>query len=280
MAIISAFADEIDQDPDVQIEVLKANDIRHVELRGAWGTNVMKFDRAQCSALKKRFDEAGLAVSCIASPIGKIRLDEDLDQHFEDFKHAVELSDYFGCRRVRIFSFYPPQGQDIADHRQTVIDQLKRMYDYVEGRDVVLLLENETRIYGDTPARCLDLMETLKPDQRRLVMAFDPANFVAVDALPVYQSCWKPLARYVGYFHMKDRQAGPTAPCVPCGQGVGDVEMILRDVADWPTSGQIILALEPHLKTAGQFAGSTGPELFKVAADALRQVCQSAGLAC
>jgi sugar phosphate isomerase/epimerase len=179
---------------------------------------------------------------------------------------------------VRIFSFYPPQGQKIADHRATVIDRLRQMYDYVESRDVQLVLENETGIYGDTPERCLDLMEALRPDDTQLVMAFDPGNFVAVGALPVHETCWKPLRKYVGYFHMKDRKMGAKAPCVPCGQGDGDVQKILTDAAQSGQDQDAILALEPHLKAAGQFAGTTGPELFKVAADALKQLCQTVGL--
>jgi sugar phosphate isomerase/epimerase len=179
---------------------------------------------------------------------------------------------------VRIFSFYPPQGRNIAEHRTAVIDRLKQMYDYVEDRNVQLVLENETGIYGDTPQRCVDLLDELRPDPTQLVMAFDPGNFVAVGALPVYETCWKPLRKYVGYFHMKDRKMGAKAPCVPCGQGDGDVQKILTDAVQSGQDQDSILALEPHLKAAGQFAGTTGPELFKVAADALKQVCQAVGL--
>jgi len=276
MAIISAFADEIDPSPNVQIKVLNQAGIDHVDLRGAWGVNVMKLSEDQRGRLKERFDDAGVKVACIGSPIGKIRLDDDLDQHFEDFKHAVELTDQFECHYIRIFSFYPPQGQDIIDHRQTVIDRLQQMCEYVKGSQITLVLENESDIYGDKPEQCLDLMRELQAQSPHLVMAFDPANFVVADALPVYETCWQPLRDYVGYFHIKDRQAGPTAPCVPCGQGAGDVEKILADAAkmrqDW------ILTLEPHLKTAGQFAGSTGADLFKVAARALIEVCDRVGM--
>jgi len=276
MAIISAFADEIDPSPNVQIKVLNQVGIDHVDLRGAWGVNVMQLSADQQGRLKERFDDAGIKVACIGSPIGKIRLDDDPDQHFEDFKRAVELTDRFECRYIRIFSFYPPQGQDIIDHRQTVIDRLQQMCEYVEGSEVILVLENESDIYGEKPEQCLDLMRELQAQSGHVVMAFDPANFVVAGALPVYESCWQPLRDYVGYFHIKDRQSGPTAPCVPCGQGAGDVEKILADAAkirqDW------ILTLEPHLKTAGQFAGTTGADLFKEAAKALIEVCDRVGM--
>jgi hypothetical protein len=45
-----------------------------------------------------------------------------------------------------------------------------------KGHDAVLLHENEKEIYGDIPARCPDVVESIGSDQLRL--AWDPANFV------------------------------------------------------------------------------------------------------
>ena len=72
------------------MDVMEANGIRHVELRGAWGLNVMKLTDAQCAELKKQFTDRGFGVSCIASPIGKVRIDEDYRKHFDLFKRAVD----------------------------------------------------------------------------------------------------------------------------------------------------------------------------------------------
>jgi len=136
-------------------------------------------------------------------------------------------------------------------------------------------LENETHIYGDTPERCGQLMAALAG--LKVKMAFDPANFVSIDQVPVYQRCWVPLRRYVGYFHMKDQVREPTRHAVPVGQGEGDCDKILREVADSGYDG--FLALEPHLSKAGQFSGFTGPELFVVAATALKKLCAKVGMA-
>ena len=55
MPKISAFADEISQDPNEQMDCLEANGVRYIELRAAFGVNVMKFTKEQCSDLKKRY---------------------------------------------------------------------------------------------------------------------------------------------------------------------------------------------------------------------------------
>lgn len=274
-AKISAFADEIDADPRLQVKTLQAVGVRYVELRGAWGVNVLKLSDSQVAELKQLFADSGLAISCIASPIGKVRLDEDWNQHFDEFKHAVDLAERCGAGYIRIFSYYAPQGGRIEDHGDEVIRRLRQHADYVADRPVTLALENETGIYGDTPERCGQLMAALAGT--KVVMAFDPANFVHIDQVPVYERCWTPLRKYVGYFHMKDHARQPAKRSVPVGQGEGDCDKILRDVADSGYDG--FLAVEPHLAKAGQFSGFSGPELFTVAVRALQDLCAKVGLA-
>ncbi len=275
MAIISAFADEIDDDPKVQIDTLLANGVNHVDLRGAWGANVMKFSDAQCKEIKQMFDDRGITVACIGSPIGKVPIDSDLDAHFEEFTHACDLAEFFGCEPIRMFSYYPPEaGGGILDHRETVVQRLQQMIDYAQGRPILLVLENESKLYGSMPEQMKDLMDTLKND--KITMAFDPANFVHDHATPVYEKCWQPLKQYCGYFHIKDMVEGATGPCVPAGEGDGDIEKILADAVAMGYDG--ILTLEPHLAEAGQFKGSTGPELFGKAVTTLKGICDRIGM--
>jgi len=273
-AKISAFADEIDADPKVQLSTLRGEQIKYIELRGAWGINVMNLSDAQCRELKSMFDGEGFKVSCIASPIGKVRLDENWDEHFDLFEKAVDLAEFFGCQYIRIFSYYAPEGKNIADFKDEVISRLRQQAEFVSSRPVTLVLENESDIYGDTPERCLELMQAL--EGKKVVMAFDPANFVSVGALPVYEKCWLPLRKYVGYFHMKDKASPAERKAVPVGQGAGDCKRILADAAEAGYEG--FLAIEPHLSAAGQFGGFTGPDLFKVAARALKDLCEQVGL--
>jgi sugar phosphate isomerase/epimerase len=273
-AKLSAFADEIGEDPRLQVKTLQAVGIRYVELRGAWGVNVLKLSDSQIAELQRLFADNGIAVCCIASPIGKVRLDEDWTRHFDEFKHAVDLAERLGCGYVRIFSYYAPQGGRIEDHPDEVIRRLGQQAQYVADRPVVLALENETDIYGDTPERCGRLMGALVG--QKVTMAFDPANFVHIDQVPVYERCWLPLRKHVGYFHMKDHVRRPAKVSVPVGQGEGDCDKILRDVADNGYNG--FLAVEPHLSKAGQFSGFSGPDLFAVAVQALRELCAKAGL--
>ncbi len=239
-----------------------------------WGENVLKLSASQLADLQKIFNDHGLAVSCIASPIGKVRIDEPWNPHFDAFRHAVDLTQQFGCQYIRIFSYYPPQTGWAASHKDEIIRRLRQQAEYVASLPVTLALENESDIYGDTPQRCGEVMDALAG--LKVTMAFDPANFVHIDQVPVYETCWQPLRRYVGYFHMKDQARQPTKHSVPVGEGEGECERILRDAAGAGYNG--FLALEPHLSRAGQFSGFTGPDLFITAAQALHDLCKAAGL--
>jgi len=273
MPTLSAFADEVSQDPQVQMDVLEANGIRFVELRGAFGANVMKLTPAQCQDLKKRFTDRGFGVSCIASPIGKVRIDEDYRRHFDDFRHAVDLAEFFGARFIRIFSYYPPEGESIADYRGEVLRRMAEKVEYVSRRDVTLVLENESNLFGALPERCVYLHTALPSP--RLVAAFDPANFVNMNVQDIYHTCWLPMRSFVKYFHIKDFRYGEKDHAVPAGQGDGCIPAILKDAAADGYDG--FLALEPHLGVAGHSTGQTSPELFARATEALRSICAGLG---
>src|SRR5690606_1561190 len=133
------------------MDTLEANGIRYIELRGAFGLNVMKFTRQHLDDLKRQFSARGLGVSCIGSPIGKVRIDEDYRAHFDDFKRAVDIAEFFDSKYIRIFSYYPPEGEDIGDYRGEVIERLAEKLDYIEDRPVTLALENESNLFGAYP---------------------------------------------------------------------------------------------------------------------------------
>ncbi len=260
MAVLSAFADEIAPDLKTQMDVCLANGVRCIDVRGIDNTNVSKFTLAQAKEYKKQMDGRGFKVPCIGSPIGKIRVDEPFAPHLDLLKHCCELAKVFAAPYVRIFSFYPPQGGKIEDHREEVMKRMAAMVQAAEEIGVVLLHENESAIYGWSPAGVKDIFATIKSPALKGI--FDPANFVTEGIKPYAEAWTKGLAELTDYFHIKDKVAGAPA-CVPAGQGQGEVEKILADAKKRGFDGY--LTLEPHMKAAGQFSGFTGPQLFSQA---------------
>src|ERR1700722_13993231 len=112
MFTLSAFADEISPDPQVQLDVLKACGVRHIEFRSILQTNVLDLSDLQITEFKSLLDQHGFRVSAIGSPIGKVRIDQPFAQHLRRFERAIALCKVFGTPNIRIFSYYPAEGTE------------------------------------------------------------------------------------------------------------------------------------------------------------------------
>lgn len=263
---ISAFADEISDDLDLQIKTLVENRVGYIELRGVWGKNVLNLSEAELKQVKQRAADAGLGFSAVGSPIGKFPLDGNFNDQIEALKKAIAAARIIEAPYIRMFSFFIPPQQNPADHRTQVLDWLGRLIQETEPTGIVLAHENEKGIYGDTGDRCLDLYTSLRSPAFTAV--FDFANFVQCGQRP-YQDCWTKLKNYVRYFHIKDAQLS-SGSVVPAGMGDGDVEIILREAL--ANGFQEFLTLEPHLSLAEASYGKTSPELFHTAVSSLNHI--------
>ena len=242
---VSCFADEIDVSVDKQIALLQELGIGWIEFRSGDGKGVADYTEKEAEMLMSRLSANGIRISAVGSPIGKIDITQDFEPHFETYRHIVELAGILDTSFIRMFSFFMPEGEEPDKFRDEVMRRMDRMVEYAAGRNVVLLHENEKGIYGDSAARCLDLMKLFYGDHFRCT--FDFANFVQCgqDTMEAYEM----LRPYISYIHVKDamRESGVV---VPAGTGDGNVAEILNRLDEEGYAG--FLSLEPHL---ADFAG-------------------------
>ena len=242
---VSCFADEIDVSVDKKIALLQELGIGWIEFRSGDGKGVADYTEKEAEMLMSRLSANGIRISAVGSPIGKIDITQDFEPHFETYRHIVELAGILDTSFIRMFSFFMPEGEEPDKFRDEVMRRMDRMVEYAAGRNVVLLHENEKGIYGDSAARCLDLMKLFYGDHFRCT--FDFANFVQCgqDTLEAYEM----LRPYISYIHVKDalRENGDV---VPAGAGDGNVAEILNRLDEEGYAG--FLSLEPHL---ADFAG-------------------------
>ena len=237
--ILSAFADEADKMLDGQIEALHGAGVACVEMRGVDGKNVKDLTEEEAKAVREKLDKAGIRVSSMGSPFGKIGVNDDFEPHFAEFLHALKLCKILGCDRMRMFSFYYPKGEDPRAYRDVVISRLERMLDAAGKEGITLCHENEKGIYGDTAARCLDLILQFSG---RLKCIFDPANFIQCGERPIENFAM--LKDHIFYMHIKDALM-ETGAVVPSGCGDGDLPRIIEGLSE--RDGDILLTVEPHL---------------------------------
>jgi len=275
MVKFSAFADEVTTDFDGQLGFLVSNGIRSIEIRSLDNKNVLDLSPRESDEVKKKLDDNGISVSAIASPIGKIKLDQPFEPHLDKFRHAIHLARFFNASYIRVFSYYAPDGKHIDDFRDEVIRRMSVKASLLESSGITMVHENEADIYGCSAAHCADIIRSVASPHLKQV--YDPGNFVwSAHVTNNMQVCWPVLAPYVAHVHIKDWKLGSTTAGSIPGEGDGQVKELLATLSAINYAGYI--TLEPHLLHGGQFGGTTGPELFGRAIHATRMLCDAVGL--
>ncbi len=246
---LCGFIDEAATDLAGQVRALQANRMEWVDVRQVDGVNVADFSPEKARAVRAALDAAGVRVACVGSPIGKVPLRDPEAPHLDRLRRVCATAHALGTRRIRMFSFFLPEGTPRADLTDEVVDRLGRLLDVADAEGCTLYHENERDIYGETWEQCLTLHRALGP---RLRAIHDGGNYVLVGSDPL--AAMDALLDWVDYLHVKDaRTAGMTI--VPPGLGDARYPEVLRRYASRPAPH--FLALEPHLTV---FAGRASLE--------------------
>jgi sugar phosphate isomerase/epimerase len=267
---LSAFGDEIADDLDRQLQILRELRIEHLDLRSAWKTNVLKMSDEMVEAVARDCARADVQVACIAGPIGKSSILEPPEKEEANLERLFTVAGRLGTHRIRIFSFYPPPGTPQSAYGGFVEEaatRLARLAHKASSAGVLLLLENEKDIVGDTIERSAALLRSAAGPSLRFL--WDPANFVQVGEAHPTTDGWDLLGPYLSYVHIKDARF-PDGAVVAAGEGDGEVRKLLVTLEASGYRG--FLSLEPHLLVAGQAGGFTGETGMRHAAASLRRL--------
>ena len=241
--IISGFADEIDPQLDVQLKVVKDLGMEYICFRAADGKGVAEYtlDEVKESILP-RLNAAGVKVSSLGSPIGKIDIDDDAayEKQLAQLDTLCQICNLLDCKYIRMFSFWM-LNKNPDEWKDEVLKKLRGFAEIAAKYDVILIHENEKDIYGDTAARCAGLLDELASPN--FMAAFDFANFVQCGENTA--ECWELLMEHVAYIHIKDAVAGKNENVV-CATGDGQIPEILKK-AIREDGYEGFLTLEPHL---------------------------------
>lgn len=225
---LCAFADEASVDLRGQIEALKRNGIKMLEIRGVDGQNIKDISLKKAKEIRKTLDESDIRVWSIGSPCGKSDPSVNFGVLLDEFKHICECAQILGADRIRMFSFF-------TKDEALALSSLEKFCEAAPS-ELVLCHENEKGIFGDDYQSCLKIHKALP----RIKAVFDPANFVQCEVDT--KQAWSALSPYVDYMHIKD--ALKDKRVVRAGYGDGNVAFLLEEYAK---KGGEVLTLEPHL---------------------------------
>lgn len=264
---LTGFGDEISPDLTTQLEVMESVGIKHLELRGMKGKNVLELNSQEIEEARQILKEKNFKISAIASPIGKLKITDDFSLDLQRLKKAISLTHSFETKYIRIFSYYLPEESHLS-YSKEVIRRIKEMTEISEKEKIILLLENEDDVYGNTPERCLEILKNINSPYLR--STFDPANFIIAGVKP-YTEAFPKMIKYIEYIHIKDARFSDEV-IVPAGEGEGEIKEILKELKKRSFDG--FLSLEPHLAISGKMSGFSGAKLFKKAARALKKILE------
>jgi sugar phosphate isomerase/epimerase len=238
---ISAFADEYADPFAEQLQALKQLGITNIEIRFLNGKNISTLEKNEIAEAKRMLDDLGIKVSAIGSPLGKIKLDADINSHLETARRVFEAANLLETKFIRMFSFYAPDGKKISEMKSETLDPLEKFVVLAREYGVILCHENEANIYGDTPERCRELLDYFGGE---LKCVFDMGNFVLEGVEPY--AAYSLLREDIAYFHIKD--ALSQGAIVPAGKGEAKIKEILSAHREYAKE-DFFVSLEPHLQT-------------------------------
>ena len=244
MIKLCAFSDEAGSDIYTQINALKRNNIKLVELRSIDNKNVSDFTIEEAKEYYRIFKENDISVWSIGSPLGKVDIKIDFNEYEKKIRHTFEISKIFNCKNIRMFSFFNAYNEE-----KLVFNYLNRMVNIAKEYDVNLCHENEKDIYGDISERIIDIMNNVEG----LRYIYDPANFIQCN-----EDSKKTIDLFfdkTSYFHIKD-VIKETQELVPSGYGDGNIKEILSRI-----NKDMVLTIEPHLSVFDAFKKIDNSEL-------------------
>ena len=131
--MVSAFSDEYADSFPEQLAAMNRLGVEYIELRFVDKKNVSVLTSKEIDAAAALLRAAGIRVSAVGSPLGKVALDSDLQTHLELTRRLCDLACRVGTEKMRIFSFYLPKAQPAEQFRGQVIDRLGCMLDVADS---------------------------------------------------------------------------------------------------------------------------------------------------
>lgn len=240
--IISGFYDEISKNLQTQITVAKELGETYLCLRHLDGKPISNYTADEFnSKIKPRLVENGLKLSSLGSNIGKISINDDeaFKSQVKKLDQLLKIANSMDCKYIRMFSFHMPKDEDPNKYLNAVVKKLKVFVEMAEKAGVVLIHENEKKIFGDVPERCVALIENINSESFKL--CYDSANYVqcSVDALKAYEL----TKAHTVYFHVKDCSEYKIE--MPLGTGICHFEKVVAELKANSYDG--FLTLEPHV---------------------------------
>ncbi len=242
----AVFTDEITQDLDLALAVAREYQCEGVEIRSVWDTGVHKLSDAQINEIRKKCQDAGLAVCCLGSPFYKCEIDNpaEIQEHHDYLRRCCEVAHKLGTDLIRGFTFWRRGPVEPVWNR--ILDHFTKPVEIVEQGNCRLLIENEASTYIGTGAQTAAFLDEIA--NPRVAAVWDPCNVLFDfdnEEVP-FPDGYRALRKHIVHMHLKDAERiGPNeARCVRIGEGQIDYRGQFQALIQDGYSGYV--SLETH----------------------------------
>lgn len=267
---LGIITDEVSDDPHEACTLIAEWGLKVIELRTAWGSNLLELTGERLDELEEAVARSGLEVVGIASPVFKSPLDEQPLKKTADFslegvesmsaqlellERACSLATRFSAPLVRVFTFWREEFSDAVGRE--LVAKLTRAAELASFHNVRLAVENEPVCIvgnGAELGRLFSLLAAGLPASLRgdIGALWDPGNAMAAGEADAYPAGYRAIAfDQITHVHLKDLrfdEAGrPTF--VPLGRGELDYRGQLTSLLEEGYRGDLVL--EPHYRPSG-----------------------------
>jgi sugar phosphate isomerase/epimerase len=261
---LAIFTDDIDQNLDHALDVIEELDVSWVEIRSAWGQNLVHHSGQKIEEIRRAIHNRGMRVACIAAPLFKSRLQgrgkadeelffaeeqDDMAQQLAILRRSAELARLFDTDLVRCFSFWRIDDDPTALWPD-LLESFAPAVRLAEAEGITLVMENDYGCNLGGGAESARFIEQIGSPHLRLL--WDPGNAYFVGETP-YPDGYEAGKHVVGHVHVKDAVFDPpsgTYHWVALGSGEVDLTGQLRALKADGYSG--VVSMENHFTpTAG-----------------------------
>lgn len=270
---VGVITDEFSQDFERVCATAVELGVPELEIRMAWGKNVLDMSDDEIRELKAIADRHRRRFIAVASPVYKCVLPDggDIDgrfQHdafqasfsFDDqprlLARALAIAKRLEAPFVRVFSFW--RTVDPERNRGRIVEILQQGGEAARGSGVLLGLENEAACHFATGSEVGPVAEELDPEAYGVV--WDPANAVACGERAFPDGYADVPAARICHVHAKDLVVDPGSgeyEWCDIGQGQVGWRAQLAALVEAQYGGSV--SLETHWPGPGgdKYAGST-----------------------
>ena len=260
---LAVFADDISQDLAHSLDVAQNLGVNWVEIRSAWGKNLVDHNEETVRKVADIIHDRGLHVPSVSAPIYKSRLAgrgeasaqlfgaqerDDLAEQLALIPKAAQIGRLFGTTLVRCFSFWLIEG-DLAPYWGDIRQALASAAKIAASEGIVLVMENDFECNLGSGVLAAQMIEEI--DSPNLRLLWDPGNARFVGETP-FPDGYKRGKHLIGHVHVKDAVLDKeTGEPRWVSLGTGEVDLLgqLRALKKDGYAG--VVSMENHFTPAG-----------------------------